>query len=255
MKIITWNVNGIRAVMKKQFMTWLQKEKPDVLCLQETKYHTDQMTDEFKKIEGYSTYWHCGVKKGYAGVATFIRQSPKNVQCGMELKDFDDEGRVLVTDHGSFVLLNIYFPNSGRGHDRVQYKLEFCDKVLHFCEQLRKQGKKLVICGDYNIAHEPIDLKNPKQNENTAGYLPEERAWMTKFLQHGYLDIFRKRHPGEEGHYTWWTYRFQARQRNIGWRVDYFCITPDLEKHVKEIKILNKVMGSDHCPVMLELDF
>ena len=255
MKLISWNVNGIRSVMKKGFMDWLQKEKPDVLCLQETKYHTDAMTDEFKKIDGYSTAWHCGVKKGYAGVATFSKEQPALVHCGMNLKDFDDEGRVLVTDHGKFILINIYFPNSGRGHDRVQYKLHFCDQVLAYCEQLRKQGKKLIICGDYNIAHEEIDLKNPKQNHETAGFLPEERAWMTKFLSKGYVDIFRKQHPGEEGHYTWWTYRFQARQRNIGWRVDYFCITPDLEKHVKHTKILKEVLGSDHCPVLLELSF
>ena len=196
-----------------------------------------------------------GAKKGYAGVATFCRQEPKHAQCGMNLQGFDDEGRVLITDHGHFLLLNIYFPNSGRGHDRLKYKLQFCDTLLHFCEQLRKQGKKLVLCGDFNIAHEPIDLKNPRQNETTAGYLPEERQWMTKFLSKGYIDIFRQQHPGEEGHYTWWTYRFNARARNIGWRVDYFCITPDLEKHVKRVKILKEVMGSDHCPVLLELDF
>ena len=255
MKLVSWNVNGIRAILKKGFAAWLQKEHPDLLCLQETKIDKGDIHEKFGHIEGYHLYFNSGKKKGYAGVATFCKEELKDVQYGLALKDFEDEGRVVVTDHGHFLLLNIYFPNSGRGHDRLRYKLEFCDKVLHVCEHLRKQGKKLVICGDYNIAHEEIDLKNPKQNQNTAGFLPEERSWMTKFLEKGYVDIFRKQHPGEEGHYTWWTYRFQARQRNIGWRVDYFCITPDLVKHVKQVKLLKDVMGSDHCPVLLELDF
>ncbi|HLC72918.1 MAG TPA: exodeoxyribonuclease III [Candidatus Nanoarchaeia archaeon] len=255
MKLISWNVNGIRAVLKKGFDTWLKKEHPDVLCLQETKIDKHEIHGKFDHIEGYHMYFNSGKKKGYAGVATFSKEKLDNVTYGLDLKDFEDEGRVVITDHKHFLLLNIYFPNSGRGHDRVKYKLEFCDKVLQVCEHLRKQGKKLVICGDYNIAHEELDLKNPKQNHETAGFLPEERAWMTKFLSKGYIDIFRKQHPGEEGYYTWWTYRFQARQRNIGWRVDYFCITPDLEKHIKQTKILKDVMGSDHCPVLLEFDY
>ena len=255
MHIISWNVNGIRSVIKKGFFEWLQKEQPDILCLQETKIHEDDIPSTFKEIPGYFTYWHSGKKKGYSCVATFSKISPLTVQHGIGNSKFDDEGRVLITEYPQFILLNCYFPNSGQTQERLGYKLDFNAYVLAYCNNLVKGGKKVLICGDFNVAHEEIDLKNPKSNHNTSGFLPQERAWMTEFLKQGYVDTFRHFHHGEEDHYSWWSYRFSARERNIGWRVDYHCVSRNLLSAVKKTSILKDVRGADHCPVGVELEF
>jgi len=255
MQLISWNVNGIRACIKKGFFDWLQKEQPDVVCLQETKIHEDDIPDNLKNIEGYHSYWHSGKKKGYSGVALLSKEKPLSVQHGIGEEKFDEEGRILQAEYEKFILIACYFPNSGRGeHGRLDYKLDFNNHLLKHCNKLVKKGKNIILCGDLNVAHEPIDLKNPKTNTKTAGYLPEERAWMTAFLKQGYVDTFRHFHPNEEGHYSWWSYMFQARKRDIGWRIDYFCVNEKFLSKVKKTSILKEVEGSDHCPIGLEVE-
>lgn len=215
MKIFSWNVNGIRAVQKKGFIEWVLKEKPDILCLQETKAHIEQLDDELVNIPGYYSYFSSGERKGYSGVATYTKQKPLSVSHGIGVERFDSEGRILVTEYPEFTLLNIYFPNGQKDEDRLKYKMEFYDAILDYCEELKKQGKKLIISGDYNTAHKEIDLKNPKENEDRSGFLPIERAWLDKFISYGYIDTFRYFYPDEEK-YSWWSYKFKARDRNIG---------------------------------------
>ena len=248
MQVLSWNVNGIRAAIRKGFFEWLHKAQPDVLCLQETKIHESDIPDDLKNIPGYEVFWHSGVKKGYSGVATLTKTKPIRVQHGLGNNKFDDEGRILLTEFPEFVLLNCYFPNSGRGHDRVQYKLDFNNHILDYCNKLLKQGKQVVVSGDFNVAHKEIDLKNPKTNHKTAGFLPEEREWMSKLLDAGYVDTFRHFNPSK-AEYSWWSYRFDARKRNIGWRVDYHVVSEKLLKNVKKTAILGNIEGSDHCPV------
>ncbi|MBU3184318.1 exodeoxyribonuclease III [Clostridium estertheticum] len=250
MKIYSWNVNGIRAIKNKGFIEWVESEQPEVLCLQETKIQEDQISDELKNIEGYSSYFCCAQKKGYSGVAIYTKQKPISVMRGIGIEKFDSEGRILIAEFENFTLFNIYFPNGQKDEDRLNYKMEFYDELLAYCEKLRKKGKKLIICGDYNTAHNVIDLKNPKANEKYSGFLPIERAWMDKFISHGYVDTFRYFHE-EEVKYSWWSYRFKARENNAGWRLDYFFITKDLLSELKEASILNEVIGSDHCPVSI----
>ncbi|MBX4265929.1 exodeoxyribonuclease III [Clostridium estertheticum] len=252
MKIYSWNVNGIRAIKNKGFIEWIEGEQPDVLCLQETKIQEDQISDELKNIEGYYSYFCCAQKKGYSGVAIYTKQKPISVMRGIGIEKFDSEGRILIAEFENFTLFNIYFPNGQKDEDRLNYKMEFYDELLAYCEKLRKKGKKLIICGDYNTAHNVIDLKNPKANEKYSGFLPIERAWMDKFISHGYVDTFRYLHA-EEVKYSWWSYRFKAREKNAGWRLDYFFITKDLLSELKEASILNEVIGSDHCPVSIIL--
>ncbi|MCB2308279.1 exodeoxyribonuclease III [Clostridium estertheticum] len=252
MKIYSWNVNGIRAIKNKGFIEWVEGEQPDVLCLQETKIQEDQISDELKNIEGYYSYFCCAQKKGYSGVAIYTKQKPISVMRGIGIEKFDSEGRILIAEFENFTLFNIYFPNGQKDEDRLNYKMEFYDELLAYCEKLRKKGKKLIICGDYNTAHNVIDLKNPKANEKYSGFLPIERAWMDKFISHGYVDTFRYLHS-EEVKYSWWSYRFKAREKNAGWRLDYFFITKDLLSELKEATILNDVVGSDHCPVSIIL--
>lgn len=252
MRIITWNVNGFRAIEKKGFGEWLAKVSPDVLCLQETKIPKDQITEKMRNPVGYHATWNSAARRGYSGVCTWSKKDPRNVCLGMGVDRFDGEGRILRHEFSGFDLLNVYFPNGTSGDERLQYKLDFYDAFLEHCEGLRKQGKKLVICGDVNTAHNPIDLENPKANEKNSGFLPVERAWLDKFIAHGYVDIFRKFHP-EPRQYTWWTYRTNARERNIGWRLDYFFVTKDLAAKVKDSFIMSGVMGSDHCPVCLDI--
>ena len=253
MILYSWNVNGIRAASKKGYPDWFTSTKPDILCLQETKAHPDQLDTELKQPEGYHNYWNSAVKKGYSGVATFSINEPQSVKYGLGVEKLDNEGRVIELEFEKFVLLNIYFPNSQRDHGRVNFKIEFCDEVLNRCNILRDHGKHVIICGDYNIAHKEIDLKNPKTNQDTAGFLPIERAWMDKFITHGYIDTFREFNKDPDN-YTWWSYRFSARERNIGWRIDYFYVSENFSQHVKNAFILPDVLGSDHCPVGLEID-
>ncbi|MCB2294146.1 exodeoxyribonuclease III [Clostridium algoriphilum] len=252
MKIYSWNVNGIRAIKNKGFIEWITVEQPEVLCIQETKIQENQISEELKNIEGYYSYFSCAQKKGYSGVATYTKQKPISVTYGIGIEKFDNEGRILITEFENCTVFNIYFPNGQKDEDRLNYKMEFYDTLLTYCEILRKKGKKLIICGDYNTAHNQIDLKNPKANEKYSGFLPIERAWMDKFISYGYVDTFRYLHE-EEVKYSWWSYRFKAREKNVGWRLDYFFVTEDLLSDLKEASILNEVVGSDHCPVCIIL--
>ncbi len=252
MKIISWNVNGVRAVLKKGFWDWFEAESPDVLCLQETKAQPENLHDGILQPAGYHAVWNSAERKGYSGVVTFSKRKPKSVFLGIGIERFDVEGRVIRTEFKDFDLLNVYFPNGTSGPDRLKFKMEFYDAFLDHCESLRKAGKKLIVTGDVNTAHKAIDLKNAKANEKNSGFLPEERAWVDKFVAHGYVDTFRALHP-EPDQYTWWTYRANARERNIGWRIDYFFVTEDLVKKVKDAFIQPEVMGSDHCPIGLEI--
>lgn len=254
-KLMSWNVNGIRSVWKKGFSEWLQKEQPDVLGIQESKISDDQVTLDMRFPEGYSTYWTHAEKKGYSGVALFCRTTPDHVQEGLGIPAFDTEGRTLIAEYPEFTLFNIYYPNGQRDDIRLDYKLRFYDAFLEVAERTRAQGKGLVMCGDFNTAHHPIDLARPKENEKISGFLPIERAWMDKFVEAGYIDTFRHLYPEAKDHYSWWNVRSRARERNVGWRIDYFFISPDLKDNLKSAAIHPDVMGSDHCPVSIELAF
>ncbi len=249
-KLISWNVNGIRAVEKKGFHDIVTELAPDILALQETKAHPDQLSESLKSIDGYTSYWASAAKKGYSGLAIYSRIEPLAVIEGMEMPDFDSEGRVLTMEFSDFFLVNAYFPNAQHGLTRIDYKVDF-NKALHsFAEQLATK-KSVVICGDFNVAHKEIDLKNPKQNEKNPGFSAQERAWMDTFVNSGYIDTFRIFNQAP-GHYTWWSYRFNARAKDIGWRIDYFCVDKKSKKRVLAADILKDVMGSDHCPVSID---
>ena len=254
MKLFSWNVNGIRAAQKKGLLDWIQSEKPDVLCLQETKAHPDQLDEELREPTGYHTYWASAEKKGYSGVALFSRKEPLSVQIGLGVEEFDREGRTIVADYGDFVLMNAYFPNGSRDLSRVPFKMAFKDAFLEVSNSYRAQGRPVVFCGDVNTAHREIDLARPKQNEKSTGFLPLERAWIDKVVEQGYLDTFRLLHPDREDAYSWWAYWGNARANNVGWRIDYFFATPDLGEMVLDAEVHADVAGSDHCPVSLTLD-
>lgn len=253
MRISTWNVNGIRAAIGKGLKEWILTEAPDVLCLQEIKAIHQQLTPEQKDFPGYSEIWNSAVRPGYSGVASFVKNEPLEIKLGLGEDRFDMEGRVIATRHPDFILFNIYFPNGQRGLERLQYKLDFYDRLLKICDELHDQGENIIITGDFNTAHMPIDLRNPKENEKNSGFLPVERAWVDKYLQHGFVDIYRRLYP-DRVQYTWWAYRLLARQRNIGWRLDYFLISEKLEARVQDVIIHDDVLGSDHCPVTLVID-
>ncbi|HRU01941.1 MAG TPA: exodeoxyribonuclease III, partial [Victivallales bacterium] len=239
MKIISWNVNGFRALLKKNFLPdWLKIESPDILCLQETKLDESSIPDDAREIAGMQSYWSCGIRKGYSGVATYTKIKPVSITKGFNLnKEFDIEGRILIMDFYNFELLNIYFPNGQKNEERLNYKLRFYDATLEYCENRKKSGKELIICGDFNTAHNEIDLARPKENENVSGFLRIERDWMDKFESYGYIDTFRKLHPDKEGAYTWWSLRTAARTRNVGWRLDYFYVTEGIFRKVKKSEI------------------
>jgi len=257
-KILSWNVNGIRACSGKGFLDWIAAEDADFVCLQETKAHPDQLPGELKSIAArdgspYRLYWSSAVRRGYSGTAIFAKREATSVTA-LGIPEFDDEGRTVIADFDDFVLVSAYFPNSQDAGARIGYKLRFCDAILAFCEDLRAKGRHVVVSGDYNIAHTAIDLARPDQNEGNPGYLPAERAWMDRYTAAGYIDTFRHLHP-EPGNYTWWTYRVpSARLNNVGWRLDYHCIDPEFLPAVKAAGIQSNVLGSDHCPVSLELD-
>lgn len=246
-KMVCWNVNGIRALEKKGFVEQVREFDADILALQETKAQEDQLGAALKNIDGYTSYWHSAERKGYSGVAVYTRIAPLKVMHGMGIPEFDGEGRVLTLEFADFFLVNIYFPNAGEGLKRLDYKLSFNRALQDFLAGLGR-GKSLVVCGDYNVAHREIDLANPKNNENNAGFTAEERRWMDDFLSSGFVDTFRMFTPAG-GHYTWWSYRFNARAKDIGWRIDYFCVDEKSRGRVREASILKDVMGSDHCPV------
>ncbi len=248
--MISWNVNGIRAVEKKGFVDLVKALSPDIFAVQETKAHPDQLSKDLHEIDGYTSYWHSAVRKGYSGVGVYTQSEPLEIIYGLGDKQFDSEGRVLSLEFEDFYLINAYFPNAQHGLKRLDYKLAF-NKALHdFATSLAKK-KSIVVCGDFNVAHKAIDLKNPESNVMNPGYSPEERAWMDRFTQAGFIDTFRKFDPEPEN-YTWWSYRFNARARNIGWRIDYFCVDPGSDNRVVGAAILKDTPGSDHCPIQLD---
>ncbi len=251
-KLISWNVNGIRAAYKKGFLDWMKKENPDILCIQETKAHEEQLADELKNVKGYHSYFCSGERKGYSGVAVYTKEKPISIKKGFGIEKFDNEGRILILEYPHFTLFNIYYPNGKARAERLQYKMEFYDTFLVYVNKLKKKGKKIIICGDVNTAHKEIDLARPKENSKVSGFLPEEREWIDKFLGYGYVDTFRMFNQ-EPDNYTWWDQITRARERNVGWRIDYFYVNEEFKDNVKEAFILSDVMGSDHCPIGIKI--
>ena len=252
MKLFSWNVNGVRAIEKKGLLDWLASESPDVLCIQETKAKFEQLPDSLQNLDGYFSYWHSADKLGYSGVATFSKKEPLHVQYGLGIDKYDKEGRVLITEFDNFLLYNIYFPNGQKDEIRLQYKLDFYDDLLEILDDQVASGNNVIVAGDWNTAHKEIDLANPKANANYSGFMPVERAQLDTYVNHGYVDSFRLFHD-EPDRYSWWTYRFGARQRNIGWRIDYFFTNQEFADNISDADIHEDVMGSDHCPVSIEL--
>jgi len=253
MEIISWNVNGIRAAVKKGFTDFLKNKKPDILCLQEIKINDAARAKEQFDFKGYQEYWHPAEKPGYSGTAILIRNdlSTVGVKNGLGEKTFDREGRVQTVELEKFYLVNTYFPNANHELSRLGYKLAFNDRILKYLKSLEKR-KPVILCGDLNVAHEEIDLARPKDNVGNPGFTDEERKWMTKFLQAGFVDTYRQIHKNRV-QYSWWGYRFNSRARNVGWRIDYFCVSEKMKKQVKDAYIMDKIMGSDHCPVGVEI--
>lgn len=252
MKLASWNVNGLRACAKSGFLKWFENENADLVCVQEIKALPENLDDQHRNPLKYHSFWNPAEKLGYSGTAVFSKKEPLSVQMGLGDKEFDCEGRVMILKFPKLTLINSYFPNSQRDHARLDYKLKFCKKFFKTVEDLRKKGENVVMCADWNIAHTEIDLKNPKSNHKTAGFLPEERAWMTEFIKKGYVDAFREFEPAG-GHYTWWSYRPGVREKNVGWRLDYFMTNVEQKDRLKKSYHRNDVFGSDHCPVVLEL--
>ncbi|MEL6650803.1 MAG: exodeoxyribonuclease III [Bacteroidota bacterium] len=252
-KIISYNVNGIRAATKKGLLDWLQEEKPDVLCIQETKAQVDQLDESILKPEGYHTYWYSAEKKGYSGVAIFSRQEPRHVEYGCGIERFDSEGRVLRADFENFSVISAYFPSGSSGDVRQAVKEDFLDEMYVYLNELRKSFPNLIVSGDYNICHQAIDIHDPVRNKTNSGFLQHERDWVTKFLDSGFVDSFRKLYPDTPDKYSWWSYRAGARGKNKGWRIDYNMIASPLEDKIKGADILSEVKHSDHCPIMVEV--
>jgi len=253
LRALSWNVNGIRAAHRKGFLDWFAGEDPDILCLQESKITEPQVPAVLKEVEGYFSYFSSPERKGYSGVALYSKAEPRQVSYGFGIDMFDKEGRVIVADYPEFLLYNIYFPNGQSSADRLTYKLQFYDAFLETVESARQGGRDIIICGDVNTAHQEIDLARPKANEKTSGFLPEERAWVDKLLKHGYVDSFRVFNQ-ESGQYTYWDQMSRARERNVGWRIDYFFVNQEFAGRLKGAYIFPDVMGSDHCPVGIDID-
>lgn len=249
MKIISWNVNGIRACAQKgSFKSFIDEHSPDVLFLQETKVAETDLPDELRDPFGYQSVWHSAQRKGYSGVAVLTRLKPTNVISGFGVPEFDNEGRVIQIEFGQLLILGVYFPNGQKDDTRLNYKLRFYDALFSYCDEMRSMGKQVIVCGDYNTAHAPMDLARPKENETTSGFMPIEREWISELCRRGYVDVYRKHHPTTEA-YSWWSYRAAAREKNIGWRIDYFMVDQSFINEISESFILHDVMGSDHCPV------
>lgn len=253
-RIVTYNVNGIRAAMGKGLINWMQEINPDILCVQEIKASPDQVgVFEFEEM-GYHHYWHPAQKKGYSGVAIFSKNQPDHVVYGCGIPQYDNEGRFLRADYGDVSVISVYHPSGSSGDERQAFKMKWLGDFLTYVNELRKSRTKLIICGDYNICHKEIDIHNPKSNANTSGFLPEEREWFDQFVNAGYIDTFR--HFDKDPHkYSWWSYRAGARGKNLGWRIDYNMVTENLKDHLRHAAILNDAMHSDHCPVLLDIDF
>jgi exodeoxyribonuclease-3 len=255
MKIISWNTNGLRATIKQGFFVPLFiKYRPDILCLQEIKAEPKQLSEEIKNIPGYYSFFsYSKIKKGYSGVAIYTKEKPLEVFYGMGIKRFDDEGRLLGVKYKNFTLITVYFPNAGRGMDRLKYKLEFYDAFLRFILKLHKDGEKIIFCGDLNTAHKEIDLAHPKENEGRTGFLPIERKWIDRVIKNNFVDIFRKFYPDKNGAYTYWDLLTRARDRNVGWRLDYFFASKEIIPKIKNTGIMDDYYGSDHCPIWIEM--
>jgi len=254
MKFASWNVNGIRACVKKGFYDWVQNESFDIIGLQETKINSDTLTDEIKNLPGYTSYWAFAEKKGYSGVAIYTKKKPLWVQIGLGIKEFDDEGRCIIAEYEKFFFITAYFPNGQDDHGRVPYKLAFSREVVKQGLELKKKTKKeIIICGDVNTAHQEIDLKNPKSNQESTGFLPRERAWLDEAHYQGFTDVFRYYNPEDKDIYSWWSYRMNARAKNVGWRLDYFLTTARMLQKVKATYYQSEILGSDHCPVVMEI--
>lgn len=250
MRFVSWNVNGIRACMKKGFEDFFREADADIFCIQESKCQAGQVELD---LPGYEQYWDYAQKKGYSGTAVFTRQTPLEIRYGMGVEAHDREGRMVTLKFPDFYLVNMYVPNSQDGLARLSYRMEWeRDYLDHLCRL--REDRPVIFCGDLNVAHQEIDLKNPKANRGHAGFSDEERACFTKILESGFIDTFRYFYPDLEGAYSWWSYRFNARARNAGWRIDYFCVSPELKGSLRHAGILSQVMGSDHCPVTLDLD-
>ena len=249
MKLISWNVNGLRACVGKGFFSFMEAEQPDMLCLQETKLQPEQAP----QIDGYYEYWNSAEKKGYSGVALFSKTEPEAVSYGLGIDEHDHEGRVITADYGAFYLVTVYTPNSQDELKRLDYRMRWEDDFRAYLQKLDAE-KPVIVCGDMNVAHQEIDLKNPKTNRRNAGFTDEERAKMTELLSAGFTDTFRHFYPELTGAYSWWSYRFKAREKNAGWRIDYFLVSNRLIGRVKAARILSNVFGSDHCPVLIELE-
>ena len=250
MKLISWNVNGIRACLTKGFEDIFKKLDADIFCIQETKCQPEQVELEF---EGYTSYWNSAEKKGYSGTAIYTKQKPLNVTYGIGIEEHDKEGRVITLEFEKFYMVDIYTPNSKRELERLDYRQIWEDEIRKYLLKLN-ETKPVIMCGDLNVAHEEIDLKNPKTNRHNAGFTDEERGKMTELLNAGFTDTFRYLYPTKENCYTWWSYMFNARANNAGWRIDYFIVSKSIEKQIKEAKIYPEIMGSDHCPVGLEIE-
>ena len=254
MRIVSYNVNGIRAAIKKGFFDWLKTNPADIICLQEIKANKDDIDIVSIESAGYRSYFFSAQKKGYSGVAIFTKIKPDNICIGCGIPSSDDEGRVLQLDFGDIHLINAYFPSGTTGDERQTFKYAWLDDFFNYLDQLKKKYPKMILCGDYNIAHKEIDIHNPKGNKTTSGFLPEERAWMDKFFGHGWIDSFRVHHP-EPHRYSWWSQRFPSvRLNNKGWRIDYINVTEPLKNSVKDAEIYPNVMHSDHCPVYAEIN-
>jgi exodeoxyribonuclease-3 len=254
MKLYSWNVNGIRAAQRKGFLDWFNTAQPDVLAIQETKARPEQLDSELQQPEGYHSWWVSAEKKGYSGVALFSKTEPKEVKLGLGIEKFDSEGRTIIADYGDFTLMSTYLPNGKASEERLRYKMEYKEVFLDYANGLRAAGKSVVFCGDINTAHNEIDLTHPKPNSKYSGFLREERDWMDKVVEQGYIDSYRHLNPDREGAYSWWSMRSGARAKNVGWRIDYFFISPDLLEKMATAEIHADVMGSDHCPISLTLD-
>lgn len=249
MKLISWNVNGLRAVMKKNFMEYFNQQDADIFCLQETKLQEGQIEMD---LPGYFQYWNYAEKKGYSGTAIFTKKEPLGVSYGIQIDHHDKEGRVITLEYEEFFMVNVYTPNAKPELARLEYRMEWEDDFRKYLKQLEEK-KPVIVCGDLNVAHTEIDLKNPKTNRKNPGFSDEERGKFTELIEAGFVDTFRFFYPDKEGAYTWWSYRFNARANNSGWRIDYFCVSDVLKEELKKAEIHADVMGSDHCPVLLEI--
>lgn len=246
-KLVSWNVNGLRAAISKGFFDFLDSKSPDILCLQETKLSEGQLDLE---LEGYTLYFNYAEKKGYSGTAVFTRIQPLNVTYGMGVEEHDHEGRMITLEFDDYYLVDIYTPNSQRGLERLPYRMKWEDDLRNYLLSLDAH-KPVIFCGDLNVAHKEIDIKNPKSNQNNAGFTPEERSKMTQLLEAGFIDTYRYFYPNKTDAYTWWSYMFKAREKNVGWRIDYFCVSERFRSRLVDAAILSDVYGSDHCPVEL----